>query len=131
MMKFLAALFLSLALVGCQTVGGMFEPVFEPKPVEKVQDVTELVQDILIEANVSRAAVNRTIRDRAKNKLWDDATAQKYLDMSKDYRGKIEKAQKLLDAGNVLDAKSEAELVRSLIEKLTAEVARQANKERQ
>lgn len=129
MRKLLVALALSLSLTGCAMFSGMYEPIHKVEKVDSVKSATELAQSVIDEANAARYSINTTIKDRVANKVWTWEQGQKYLNQSMAYGLKIEAAQVLLDAGDVVGSENEAELVRALLVKLSAEVARQASKE--
>lgn len=121
---FLALLLAGLAacaLPGCSTLGTTgVSSTLSPQ--------AQLAQGAINETNVTLAATANVIAQNLSDGTMTKDEAQVALNQVKDYATKADDAQNLLDKGLVLDAKSQAELVRGLISALHKQVAAKARK---
>lgn len=127
MRYFLVALTLALglALSGCS----VFTKPGEIPVSEKLSAPAQVAQTAINEANVLLAAVAKVIAQNAKDGISTKEEAQKLLDKVRKYSADVDKAKKLLDAGDIMSAKTQAELVNKLIVSLHREVTARARKQ--
>ena len=119
MRTFLAAVLgsLTIALGGCT----LFQPAEIPVS-QKLSAQAQTAQKAINEANVTMAAAANVIAQNVTEGIMTKPEAQSALDKLKDYARKVDAAQVLLNGGNILDAKNQAELLASLILTLHREV---------
>lgn len=131
-MKKLAALLLIMPLLGgCPAVTGIFQPLHTNVVVENEDAAVKayrLAHEAIDEANSILFAVDKTIGNNAEAGVWTKAQAQAYLDQSKDYGKKLDKAREMMRVGNLADAKSQADAIKSFVLILQKEVAKAARK---
>ena len=60
--------------------------------------------------------------------IWTKEEGRVYVAKLKDYAGKVDAAQKMLDSGDVLGAKNQSELLSRLVVALHREVAARSRK---
>lgn len=110
---------LFLGLPGCTTLG--------TTGVDTQQSVTvQQVQRTINEANATLAAIASVIAQNVTDGTMAKPDAQSALTKVKEYASYADQAQKLLDDGVVLDAKSRAEFAHGLISSLHKQVAAKA-----
>lgn len=125
MKPFLAVITLALGvlLAGCagpralQT--GKVDPAMSKLQVQAQATVNE-ARRILISAD-------QLIGSSVASDIWTPDEGQKYLDIAKDYRKRLDATQAVLDKGDFQKAISEAGLQQVLIDKLLQEVVARAN----
>ena len=130
-MRHLLAVLLLAFTVGCGTVGGLTRPVHAPTTIENEAPMAKalrLAHIAIDEANAALTALNVTIGNNAAAGVWTKDQAQGYLDLSKMYGAKVDAAREALRLGNVADATSQAELVKTFILMLHKKVAEEARK---
>jgi soluble cytochrome b562 len=84
-------------------------------------------QQAINEANITLTAAANVIAQNVNDKVFTREEGQKYIDKVRELAGKVDQAQKLVDAG-LPDAAKQAEIVRTLIIALHREVAQRARK---
>lgn len=110
---------LFLGLPGCGTLS--------TTGVDTRQSVTvQQVQRTINEANATLAAIASVIAQNVTDGTMAKTDAQSALTRVKEYASYADQAQKLLDNGVVLDAKSRAEFAHGLISSLHKQIAAKA-----
>lgn len=104
-------------MAGCAAVG--LAPVSSQKP----HTPQEIAQAAINEANATLTAINSTIASNVKEGIFTKAEAQDYLNQSISYGKRVDQAKALLDSGNISDAKTQADILQSLILSLQRKVA--------
>jgi polyhydroxyalkanoate synthesis regulator phasin len=87
--------------------------------------VPQTPQEAINEANITLTATATVIGQNVKDGIFTKDEAQRYVDKVRELGGQLDQAQALVKSG-MPDAKSRAELVRSLILALHREVATRA-----
>lgn len=128
MKRLLAVLALVFALGGCVSTAPLQTPavIENESPAAKALRLAHVAVN---EANAALTALNNVIGSNAEAGVWTKAQAQGYLDQSKEYGKKVDGARAALRLGNLTEARSQAELVKSMILLLHRKVAEQARKE--
>lgn len=109
-----------ILLAGCAAVG--LAPVSSQKP----HTPQEIAQAAINEANATLTAINNTIASNVKEGIFTKTEAQDYLNQSIAYGKRVDQAKALLDSGNISDAKTQADILQSLILTLQRKVAEKA-----
>jgi len=109
----------SLLLSGCALVAPADIPVSA-----KLSPAAQTVQKAINEANIALTATANVIAQNVLEGIMTKPEAQSALDKVKDYGKKVDAAQVMLNTGDVLNAKTQAELLSSLILALHREVAK-------
>jgi len=109
----------SLLLSGCALVAPADIPVSA-----KLSPAAQTVQKAINEANIALTATANVIAQNVLEGIMTKPEAQSALDKVKDYGKKVDAAQVMLNTGDVLNAKTQAELLSSLILTLHREVAK-------
>lgn len=125
MIRFLIALAAAALLAGC---GTMFTPAGTLPVSEKLSPAAQVAQTAINEANIVLHAVAKVIGQNVVDGITPKAEGQKQIDQVRAYAAEVDRAQKMLDAGDVLGAKSKAELTQKLIVALHREVAQRARR---
>ena len=125
MKAILSALVLSLGLVlsGCSMVAPATVPVSQ-----SLSPAAQSVQKALNEANITIAAAANVVAQYVADGILTKPEAQKYVAELKGYAAQADKAQKMLDSGDVVNAKNQAELLNRLIVALHREVSTRSRK---
>ena len=121
-MKALIAILAALTIAlggGCALVAPADIPVSE-----KLSPAAQTVQKAINEANITLTATANVIAQNVLEGIMTKPEAQSALDKVKDYAKKVDAAQVMLNTGDVLNAKNQAELLSSLILTLHREVAK-------
>jgi len=125
------ALFLILLLAGCAGMSGMTQPLHAPVAVTNEDSAVKayrVAHEAIDEANAALNALNITIGNNAASGVWTKEQAQDYLDQSKAQGKKLDVAREALRFGNLADANTQAELVKTLLLNLQRKVAAEARK---
>jgi len=125
MKRIIAAIAAAAALAGCGTV---FTPAGEVPVSSKLSPAAQAAQSAIHESNILLNAVAQVVGQNAADGITLKAEAQKQLDLVRAYGAEVDRAQKLLDAGDIVNAKNRAELTHKLIVALHREVAQKARK---
>lgn len=130
MRALLASLCLSFCLVlpGCAVFSGLFEPLHGEKQVQE-EPAVKAARTVIDELNGLLIAANSTIGYNIDQGIWNKATATEYQDKVDSLGKQLDRARELLRAGNPLDAKAQAELLRRAITELHRRVSAAAAKE--
>lgn len=117
------ALLLSLALLlpSCALFAPAEIPVSQQLSVQ-----AQAAQKSINEANVALASAANVIAQNVTDGIMTKPEAQAMLDKVKDYAKKVDAAQTLLNSGDILSAKNQADLIKSAILALHKEVAKRA-----
>jgi hypothetical protein len=115
---------LMLAVSGCAITGTGALPVSQ-----QLSPVAQQVQTSINEANVLLNAMAQVIGANVQEKIYTREEGQQKLDQVRAYGREVDRAQALLDRGEVLAAKDKAELAMRLLTILQREVAAQARKQ--
>jgi hypothetical protein len=115
---------LMLAVSGCVITGTGTLPVSQ-----QLSPVAQQAQTSINEANVLLNAMAQVIGANVQEKIYTREEGQKKLDQVRAYGSEVDRAQALLDRGEVLAAKDKAELAMRLLTILQREVAAQARKQ--
>ena len=126
----LAALSAVFALGGCGVMQELTQPLHGDTALTAESPQMRAARIAVDEANASLTALNIVIGDNADTGVWTKSQAQGYLDDSKKYGEKVDKARDLMRDGLLSEAKSQAELVKSLILTLHKRAADAARKEK-
>ena len=127
---FLLVLF--VCLTGCAATAGMFQPLHTPVAVENEDAAVKayrLAHNAIDEANAELTSLNRVIASNATAGVWTKSQAQGYLNQSKDFGKKVDKAREAMRLGDLNDANVQATALKALIVQLQIEVAKKARKE--
>jgi soluble cytochrome b562 len=129
MKTLLAVIALAAMIGGCGLMGpgGLF-PSTDIPVSPTLSPAAQAAQKAINEANVTLAATANVIAQNVTDGIWTKPEAQSYLDKVKDFAKKTDAAQVLLNGGDILNAKNQAELLKSLILTLHREVAAKARK---
>ena len=119
MRALLVAILLSLAACTPTKVGTV--PVSE-----RLSPAEQQAQSAIHEANILLNAAARVIGQNVQDKIMTKAEGQKALDQVRSYATDVDRAQRLLDSGDVLNAQNQAELAKKLIVILHREIAEKA-----
>src|SRR5574342_484404 len=105
-------LLLSLALLlpGCT----LFQPADIPVS-QSLSPQAAAAQKAINEANVALAATANVIVENVASGILTKPETQSYVAKLRDFASKVDAAQVLLNGGKVIDAKNQAELLKSLI----------------
>jgi hypothetical protein len=114
---------LLLALAGC---GTLFTPPGEIPVSQQLSPAAQAVQSTVNEANILLAAVASVIGQNVLDGIATKAEGQRQLDQVRAYAAEVDRAQKLLESGEIIAAKDRAELTRRLVVALHREVAARA-----
>ena len=125
MKALLSVVVLSLGFVlsGCALVAPADLPVSQ-----SLSAPAQAVQKTINESNIAITAAANVVAQNTIDGIWTKQEGQSYIAKLKDYAGKVDAAQKMLDSGDVLNAKNQAELLSKLIVVLHREVAARARK---
>jgi hypothetical protein len=117
------ALVLALALLlgGCGTLKEMVAPADLPVS-EKLSKSEQIVQSAINEANILLASVADVTVEYVADGYMTKVEGRAYYDTLRDWEKKIIAAQKLMDAGFALDAKTEADLINAGLTALHKEI---------
>jgi hypothetical protein len=118
------ALLVALMLAGCAITGTGTLPVSQ-----QLSPVAQQAQTSINEANVLLNAMAQVIGANVQEKIYTREEGQQKLDQVRAYGREVDRAQALLDRGEVLAAKDKAELAMRLLTILQREVAAQARKQ--
>lgn len=128
MLLLLAALAAVFTLGGCQTLQELVGPGEAPKVDQTLSVPAQAAQQAVNEANLTITATANVIGNNAETGVMTKAEAQKALDEVADWRKKARAAQSLLDAGDIGNAKTQAELINQAVSALQKRVAAEARK---
>lgn len=112
-----------LSLAGCAVMAPAGIPVSQ-----SLSPAAQTAQSAINEANIALNSMAQVIGQNVTEGIYTKAEAQKKLDQVREYGKEVDRAQELLDSGNVLAAKDKAELAQKLIIVLQREVAKSARK---
>ena len=119
------AMSLTIALVGgCAMVAPADVPVSQ-----SLSAPAQAVQKSINEANIAIATAANVVAQNTVDGIWTKEEGRAYVAKLKDFAGKVDAAQKMLDSGDVLSAKNQAELLSKLVVALHREVAARARKQ--
>lgn len=121
-------LVLTVLLAGCVSTAPLQTPVVVENESTEAKAL-RLAHVAVNEASAALTALNNVIGSNAESGVWTKAQAQSYLDTSKEYGKQVYRARVLLSMGNPLEARTQAELVKSMIMILHKKVAEAARKE--
>ena len=126
MKALLSVVVLSLGFVlsGCALVAPADLPVSQ-----SLSAPAQAVQKTINESNIAITAAANVVAQNTIDGIWTKQEGQAYIAKLKDYASKVDAAQKMLDSGDVLNAKNQAELLSRLIVALHREVAARARKQ--
>ena len=114
----------TIALVGgCALVAPADVPVSQ-----NLSQPAQAVQKSINEANIALAAAANVVAQNTVDGIWTKEEGRAYVAKLKDYAGKVDAAQKMLDSGDVLNAKNQSELLSRIIVALHREVAARSRK---
>lgn len=116
------ALFLILALTGC----ALFSPPGTIPVSQSLSVPAQAAQSAINEANAILIAFNNTVGQQKVDGVITAAERDAYLDKSDAYGEQLDRAQKSLRTGDVVTAKNQAELVKTLVTTLHKAVAAKA-----
>ena len=122
------ALGLTIAvLASCAVV----EPLTQALPRSSVEENAAIkeARRAVDESNAALAALNQVIGDNVAAGIWTKSQAQALLDDSKAAGKKLDAAREMLRAGQALEAKTQAELIKQAVLALHRRVAAEARKE--
>lgn len=128
MLLLLASLAIAPLLSGCQTLQELVGPGEAPKVDQTLSVPAQAAQQAVNEANLTITATANVIGNNAESGVMTKAEAQKALDEVADWRKKAKAAQSLLDAGDIGNAKTQAELINQAVLALQKRVAAEARK---
>lgn len=114
---------IGLVLGGCALVQPTGLPVSQT-----LSPAAQEAQRAINEANVILAAAANVTAQNVADGILTKPEGQAYVAKLKEYAGKVDAAQKLLDSGDVLNAKTQAEVLSRLIVALHKEVAARSRK---
>lgn len=120
------ALAVVLGLSGCETVKSMADPL--RSSASKEAPAVAAARTVIDEGYALLTAVNKVIGENVSAGVWSKAQAQDYLDRSREMRIRLDSARDMLRAGDPLNAKNQAELIRTAILALQKRIAADARK---
>lgn len=118
------ALFAVLLLTSC----AMFTQPGTVPVSEKLSPAAQAAQTTINEANILLTAAANVIAQNVVDGISTKDEGQKQIDQVRTYAAQVDRAQKLLESGDIVSAKNQAELAQKLIVTLHREVAARARK---
>lgn len=119
------ALILALSLLaGC----AMFTQPGTIPVSQQLSPAAQTAQTAINEANILLTAAANVIAQNVVDGISTKAEGQKQLDQVRTYAAQVDRAKRLLDSGDIVAAKDQAELASKLIVALHREVASRARK---
>lgn len=112
-----------LAVAGCAVSPTGTIPVSS-----QLSPVAQQAQTAINETNVLLNAMAQVIGANVQDRIYTREEGQQKLDLVRAYGRDVDRAQALLDSGEVLAAKDKAELTMRLLTALQREVAKSARK---
>jgi outer membrane biogenesis lipoprotein LolB len=117
----------STLLSGCISTAPLQAPVVIDNESPQAKAL-RLAHVAVNEANAALTALNNVIGDNAESEVWTKEQAQAALDESKAYGKTIDRARAALALGDLSEAKTQADLAKTLILALHKRVAQEARK---
>ena len=113
------AAILLIALGGCSVM----QP--QPLPRSTVEESATVAQTrrAIDEGYATVISLNGVISENVNARVWTKEHAQAYFDRSEKFREQLDTARALLRNGQVLDAKGQADLIRTGLQALQREVS--------
>jgi hypothetical protein len=119
-----AALLALALLAGC----AMFTQPGTVPVSEKLSPAAQSAQTAINEANILLTAAANVIAQNVVDGISTKDEGQKQIDQVRTYATQVDRAQKLLESGDIVSARNQAELAQKLIATLHREVAARARK---
>lgn len=111
-----------LLLAGC----GTFSPAGEIPVSDTLSPEAKVVQTLINEGNAFLIAFNREVGEQKREGIITAQRRDYLIDLSDEYGKTLDEAQTFLRGGDILAARTKAELVKRLITALHREIARAA-----
>lgn len=118
MRKLIAIMALCFLTTGC----ALFQQKSDIPVSKTLSPAAQAVQNLINEANMLAIAASNVSAQQAVDGIITKARGLSEQDKIRYFGEKVDKVQKLLDEGNILDAKTQAALLSAAIKELHSEV---------
>lgn len=125
MKRIIAAIAAVVVLAAC---GAMFTPPGKVPVSEKLSPAAQTAQTAINEANILLIAAANVLGQQLTDGIVSKPEAQLQLNQIREFAARVDRAQQMLDTGDVLGAQNQAELAQRLLIVLHREIAQRARK---